>query len=776
MSDSTTSSMEDTLSADPLLETAQRRTGGQLLGGRYELLSLVGSGGMGSVYKARDLELDEVVALKLLTSQALSSEASLVRFRQEVKLARRVTHPNVARTFDIGEHAGERFLTMEFIDGESLANLLEREGAVSLDAALSVARQICAGVAVAHEAGVVHRDLKPDNVLLTRDGQRVVVTDFGIARATMDGAATPGTILGTPAYMAPEQVAASATIDARADVYALGEILYEMVAGERAWPGQSPILVAAARLYQPPPDIRSKRPEVPQAIGEILLRCLAREPEQRFASARELESALVSYQSSIVQNALPISSGGRVEKKLAVLGFHNLGDPADDFLAMGLTEDLVDTLSMSKGLRVRARGIVSAPDADPAAEGRRLCVDAVVTGSIRKQGDRVRVNARVIGVADGFQLWAQRFDRSINEALVLNDDVAHAVAQALSAKLEAPQREASASPRAAELYFRLRRELSNGWFNENVGALHDLFREALAGSWDDAALLSVCAIIATQQSFVRGSQSLPELDVEAAASRALELAPHLSEPWVAIGVVRFNKHDDPSGAVRALHRAIENAPSSALAIEFAGRYLLEAGALHEAVGLLERALWLDPTSPWARTDLLRAHALAGRWNDYDAVKNAASLARQVIQPLPAVRFTLWRSFADPAKPPFEPPAELPASFEGYKIAARQVAGQRALDEEGKTALLKFAEGGGATPRMRRIGAQLVAEIFSAGHCEELALELIGQAVDAGLLDILWMDRCPLLASVREDPRFLPLRARVAERAEAIVAAWREPTP
>jgi serine/threonine-protein kinase len=217
----------------------------QVLAGRYELLGLVGTGGMGSVYRARDRELDEIVALKMLRRELVDAPGMLARFRQEVKLARKVTHRNVARTFDIGEHAGDKFLTMELVEGESLANLLHREKKLELARVIELVEAICSALSAAHAAEVVHRDLKPDNVLLAKDG-RVVVTDFGIARAvTSDAQPTIGAPIGTPAYMAPEQLEGSHPIDARADLYALGAMTYELLTGQQPWTGDSAYAVAA---------------------------------------------------------------------------------------------------------------------------------------------------------------------------------------------------------------------------------------------------------------------------------------------------------------------------------------------------------------------------------------------------------------------------------------------------------------------------------------------------------------------------------------------------
>ncbi len=284
---------EATLAAEGIASAATPSfTGPALVGGRYEILGLVGVGGMGSVYRARDTELEEVVALKVLRKELVEMPGMLERFRQEVKLARRVTHTNIARTFDIGEHEGEKFLTMEYVDGESLAELAAA-GPMPLTKVVALARDLCAGLSAAHAAGVVHRDLKPDNVLIARDG-RLVITDFGIARAVREGDAvvkTNGRPIGTPAYMAPEQVQGG-DVDARADVYALGAMLYELLTGDRAWPGEAVLAVAAARLLEPPPDPRVKCPSLPEGVAGVILRCMAKDRDARFASAADVGRAL----------------------------------------------------------------------------------------------------------------------------------------------------------------------------------------------------------------------------------------------------------------------------------------------------------------------------------------------------------------------------------------------------------------------------------------------------------------------------------------------------
>ncbi len=263
---------------------------------RYLLHRLLGRGGMGAVYLARDEAQGEWVALKMLDATFARSPVALERFSREAKLARRITHPHVARVFDLGSHGGRAFLTLEYVEGEDLRTRLLRERALKPEVAARLALAVCAGLGAAHAAAVVHRDLKPANVLLERGG-RVVLTDFGIARAMEDqgsgGLTQVHGVVGTPQYMAPEQLTGS-RVDARTDVYAVGLLLYEMLVGEPAFLQATSLKAAFERLHRPPPDPR-ERARVPGALAELVRSCLARAPEERPVSAAEVSRRLEAW-------------------------------------------------------------------------------------------------------------------------------------------------------------------------------------------------------------------------------------------------------------------------------------------------------------------------------------------------------------------------------------------------------------------------------------------------------------------------------------------------
>jgi serine/threonine-protein kinase len=730
---------------------------------------------MGTVYRARDRELDEVVALKILRREVMDAAGMLERFRQEVKLARRVTHRNVARTFDIGESEGEKFLTMEFVEGEPLSAKLAREGALPFDVIHHIADGIGAGLSAAHAAGVVHRDLKPDNVLLARDG-RVVITDFGIARAAADAgrAATVGLTLGTPAYMAPEQVEGAKDLDERADVYALGAMFYELVTGERAWSGDGVWAVASARLFKPPPDPRVKRPELPPAAADVVLRCMARRREDRFQSVAEVMAALAAV-------TMPAHAGGgpapivraSIEgdaKTVAVLPFRNQGSPEDAYVAEGLTDDLIDALSMTRGLRVLARGAAARVDGDmrdARAIGRELRVQVVVEGSVRRAGKTLRVSTRVVSVADGFQLWAKRFDRPDSEILAVSDEAANAIAHALTLERVAPAREAPSDPRALDLYLRARQAFHRGWREDIVDALR-LFHQALALAPDDPTILAGYAR-AELRRFMFDTEGTEAADAERnarkAAERALALSPGLGDAHAALANLHWVMGDHVASA-RDLRAAIRIAPASGDVNELYGRMLLEIGAPERAVAVLAAACALDPLVALASSDLLRARAFLGDRPAYEeALVRPAPEHGKSIHYFMLTRLAFWWRDAGAA-------AKLKAQIESEQFSLRDQALQM-LDVIclGKPAagmydqLAMWGAAGGRARRRPMFFRQLVAEIHAFLGEDAEAVRAVAEGDALGLIDLTWVDRCPLFTRLHAQPAFVTARANIAARAK-----------
>jgi serine/threonine-protein kinase len=393
---------------------------GTVLAGRYEVLAILGAGAMGTVLRVHDRELDESLALKVLHADVARAPQALDRFRQEVKLARRVTHRNVARTFELGETAGLRFITMELVEGESLARVIERRGALAAPEAVTILAGICDGLSAAHAASVVHRDIKPENVLLETTG-RVVVTDFGIAKQVEPGdASRTQQIVGTPYYMAPEQVEGLAATP-RSDLYALGVLAWEMLVGDPPWTGSGVAQVALRRLLEAPPDPRERRPDLAAPLAEAVLRCMARQPEDRFASAIEARDAFVrSVRASVAPQpaARPAQTGALTrQRSLVVLPLRHSGSSEDAYLAEGVADDLSDALSSVKGVRVLSRSTLGGHASDPREIGTKLGLTHVIEGQFRRQDATCRISLRLVEVESGVVAWAQRFELAVDRVL-----------------------------------------------------------------------------------------------------------------------------------------------------------------------------------------------------------------------------------------------------------------------------------------------------------------------------------------------------------------------
>jgi TolB-like protein/Flp pilus assembly protein TadD/predicted Ser/Thr protein kinase len=748
-------------------------SGPRVVAGRYEILGLLGAGGMGNVYRARDLELEELVALKVLRHEISGNPAALEQFRSEVKLARRVTHPNVARVFDIGDEDGAKYLTMELVDGESLGALLERSGRLPVARAVEIAAAVCTGLAAAHGAGVVHRDLKPDNVLLAKDG-RVVVTDFGIARAAASAdAKVTGTITGTPAYMAPEQVEGKPT-DARADIYALGAMLYETLTGEPPWQGNSVLAIAVARLLEAPPDPRAKRPDLPADLAAIVLRCMARRPAERYPSVDDVGLALraldlratapssppAAPRPAVASPAVPHPLARHTE--VAVLPFRNAGPKDQEHIADGLTEDLIDLLSMAQGLHVRSRGTVMRyrnVERDPREIGRELAVHVVVEGTVRRENGAVRISVRLVSVTDGMQIWHRRFDRPEAEIFAVSDAAARAISEALAATLSAPARCAPDNAEAIDLYLRARL-CYRRYFADLGGESTRLFERALALAPDDPRILAGYAMANG-----RNWTADPEQNdrTRAVAERAVERAPDLAESHVALATVRFHEQREPE-AIVALQRALRVQPLNAEAHDLLGRILSETALQDAAQRHLETALRLEPDFHLARTLLVRLHLLRGDRDTADEV--LASGQTDAGSRLPALtRMCLWTRDVERAK-------RVLLEEAGRKDAAWQLS--RALLEtvaERTPPFLRVPEPAVLISRFAGFLCQIQAECAMCLDDQERALTAVEKADERGVFDVAWTDGCPLLAPLHHNERFVRARAGIAARAQRIADAY-----
>ncbi|HEX8698910.1 MAG TPA: protein kinase, partial [Myxococcaceae bacterium] len=630
----------------------------ELFAGRYQLLNQLGRGGMGIVYRARDTLVGDVVALKMLEVGKGPAADLLERFRREVRLARRISHPNVARMHDLGEHAGHLFLTMEYVEGEDLQSLLGRERSLGPARAARIALGVCEGLAAAHAAGVVHRDLKPANVLLEPSG-RVVLTDFGIARAVAGEAAlrTQG-MVGTPMYMAPEQLSGG-KVDARSDLYAVGLLLYEMLTGQAPFTGDSPMAVAFARLRQPPPD-PSGHPGVPDELAQWTRRCVGRDPHERPAGTLEVAAALRAWLASAGEpveapsaaappgtgtmapglvtprtGAYPSAAGATevrtgatsltpqtiqraARQGLAVLPLRFMGPGDREFLGDGVTDSMIDLLSRTRGILVQASGATARfrSERDPRVVGRELGVGLVVDGMLQNAGSQVRASLRLVEVASGFQLWSGRFESAGSDLFVLQDQLSQRMAEALRQQMVLASYSGLATPEAMSLYQQAVTQMHMGPRNQPDEVITFL-DECIKLSPDFLPAIGLHALILMRTWFVRSAEPGRDWQAEAQASldRAQQRAPDLVETVLARGMLATQQGNWRLAAV-SLRAALDAAPMYAPALQYLGSLQCEAGRADEGLGKLKLAYELDPALGIALYELARCNALQGKKEEY----------------------------------------------------------------------------------------------------------------------------------------------------------------
>jgi serine/threonine protein kinase len=769
---------DDTLAGSTPTITGATTDLPELVANRYRIVRWLGGGGMGRVYEAIDTELNERVALKVL--RAGLTDDALERFRREVRLTRRVQHRNVARMFDIGDHEGDRFLTMELVEGDSLSK--ELGAPMGWRRLQSLAIQICEGLEAAHDLGIVHRDLKPDNILIERANDRAVITDFGIARSMDDAGVTQeGAVVGTPRYMAPEQLSGRA-IDKRADIFALGVMLYELSTGSRPWPGDNAISIAVAQATQPLSPLRYS--SLPNGFTALVTRCLEIEPARRPQNAGEILATLRSPDAMIEKTDAPATVPSRPlmppatmptmtqnPSTLAVLPLACAA--ADEYLADGLHEDLTDILSTTPNLRVRPAGLVrSQSEPDPRAVGKKLDVDHVVAGSLRRTpASTIRISARLISVADGFQIWAKRHECTEADLLATSEVLAREIASALSTRATASTR--PTDPRSVDLYLRARAELRRFWGSHAQSAA-DLLDQAHALSPTSAPIAGARAL-ATVQAWVL--QSEPSLYDR--ARRALEqaLTTGHAEAYLASAAFKLNT-GDPTNAVKDLAIALVRAPMLAQAHEMTARLLVELDSLSEARQHYETAIALDPTrTPVISMELARLDALEGWWERADRRIEALleDPDRSLVQ-LASVfqsRLAGWRGDRDAmllAAQRFAPRMGTSASklvdFLSHTTLANKF--------EASTWHSFLADFGGAArpARGQLMGLQLLSEISIVFGHTDFALATLEEADHRNFLDVVILEKCPLYDRIRADPRFQRVRENVAERAKNVLMAFR----
>jgi len=592
----------------------------QGLAPHYAVQRELGRGGMATVYLAHDQRHDRPVAIKVLAEDQAAALGA-VRFDREIKVLARLRHPFVLPLHDSGETGGTLYFVMPYIDGESLRARLEREGPLGLGDVVAIARNVADALDYAHGEGIVHRDVKPENILLSRHGH-ALLADFGIARGTGPAAGVTtqvGMAIGTVSYMSPEQALGEAQLDGRSDVYALGCVVFEMLSGQPPFVGSNPLAIIAQHISTAMPELTC-RPGQPAGVATTVARALEKDAARRFPTAGAFVQAL---QASSEGNArLPAALNERLS--IAVLPLTGSSDPETEFFGEGMTEELINVLARVEGLRVVSRtstlafgkGGVSMREI-----GDRLDVGFVLEASVRRSGRRLRVTARLVRVADDSTLWSETYERQLEDVFAVQDDITRRIVDTITQALQLGHLRGVAGvpqPKNLETYdlYLLGR---HHWYKRTEVGMRralELFEQAVSldpsyapahsGIADASALLASWQFAVPDEMYPRAM---------AAARRAIELDSASADAHASLGFVKLNWEWDWEGAAAELRRAIALNPSHETAHRWLSAFLAAIGRTDEAIPVARRAMALDPVSVLPRMNLGIIHFLSGRYDE-----------------------------------------------------------------------------------------------------------------------------------------------------------------
>ncbi|MEO8192731.1 MAG: protein kinase [Gemmatimonadales bacterium] len=701
---------------------------------RYIIDREVGRGAMAVVYRARDTKYDRDVALKILNPD-LSASIGARRFLDEIRLVARLNHPHIVVLHDSGEFDGLLYYVMPLIEGSTLRVRLETGGRIPAAEAVRITQQVANALDYAHQMGVVHRDIKPDNVMFHQG--EALVTDFGIAKALTaaagDNLTRTGTAVGTPAYMSPEQVTGTNEVDARSDQYSLACVLYEMLSGHPPFTGPSAQAVMAKRFMETPPRIRSIVNDVPETVSHALSRGLDVEPSRRFATTAEFASALAA-------GIAPTGDGRNLPKRrsIAVLPFTTMSaDPDSEYFTEGVAEEIINALAKVEAIDVASRTSAFAfkgQNQDIRDIGRKLDVGTVLEGSVRRAGQRLRVSTKLIDVDSGYHLWSERYDRELADVFAIQDEIAESIVKALRIVLTPREAQAVKSVpvkdiRAYEYYLRGRQ-----LFNQHRKAGHheaiEWYRRAIeidpeyalayAGIADSSSLLYMYRE-ATSENLERAEES---------SRRALELNPNLAEAHASYGLA-LSIRKRWKEATESFERALELDPRSFEAAYFHGRASFAHRDFEKANEMFAQAARSRPDDYQAIT--MRAMVLRNLGRD-DEMREVAAAAVAIIERRIAIN-----------------PGESRAYYLGagtlFLIGERE----RAFEWADRAVAIDPNE----VSTLYNVGC-----LYSIAGEKERAIANLDRAVQLGFAQREWIENDGDWDPIRDDPRFPQILARM----------------
>jgi serine/threonine-protein kinase len=772
------------------------------LGDAYTLERELGGGGMSRVFVAAETSLGRRVVVKVLPPD-LAAEVSTERFRKEIQLAASLQHSHIVSVLSANQQDDLLYYTMPFIEGVTLRSKLGQSGEMPVVETVDILRDVARALAYAHRRGVVHRDIKPENILLSDDSAMVV--DFGVAKALsasttgseISGITGSGVVLGTAAYMAPEQAAADPQTDHRADIYALGIVGYEMLAGYAPFAGRPLKATLTAQAIETPESIGRQRGGIPPRLESLIMRCLQKRPADRPQTAEAVLQELdtVAREMSIAQTGTghrqagrrvpaiaagvlviaalmtaaflyrsrnqgeQASSAAELQRTIAVLPFANLSDSkADESFSDGITEELIDALGKIERLRVKSAFSLKGTQQDVRDVGRQLTVQSVVSGSVRRSGDVLRITARLVNAADGFQLWSDSYQRELRNAddvFRVQDDITRAIVNALKLKLSiSSEGPATASRQTGNLeaykaylngrYFMAKRtpdgiRTAIGFFEQAV-KLDPNYALAWVGLGDANALLNTYSFVSPAEVFGRARQ---------AVSRALALDSTLAEAYATSAYIGLSYTWNWPEVERDFKRAIQLKPTYATAHHWYALYLMAMGRMSDAMREIEIALELDPVSLVINREQGRAYYYAG--------DNARALQqyRRTLELDPSFRSAhVWIARAQIARHNYaEAINELrdqPDFQGGHSSAVLAIAYAKSGQTAQAKALLEELH---ARAKRENVWPMYLAAVEMALGNRDEALSLIETEYDHRSGQMAYIKDDPLFTDFRGEPRF-----------------------
>lgn len=747
--------------------------------GRYELVEQIGEGGMGVVYRARDVRLKREVAIKVLLSARTEDSQWLASFEREAQAVAALSHPNIVALYDFASDRGIWYAVTELLKGATLRTLLA-DGPLTIHQALDYAMQMTEGLAAAHDKGIVHQDLKPENILVTADGW-VKILDFGVAQMRPiggadlddtttaepfgDGSAGP---VGTVAYMSPEQLHGQA-VDHRSDLFSLGTTLYEMLAGRRPFRDGSLADTVSSILRDIPESLTTINPSVSPTLERLVRRCLEKSVLERFQSARDLRFALETIRDpkTVPPRARP-STPPPPGSSIAVLPFRDMSPGGDqDSFCEGLAEEIIIALTKVTGLRVAARTSAfqfKGQARDLRRIGEALHVAAVLDGSVRKSGDRLRITVELLNSADGYHLWSERFDRDVEDVFAVQEEIAGAIVSVLQGRLAAGGQAPLVAPHTKDveaylLYLegryhwnrRTETELMKSLrsFEQAIGRDPD-YAQAYVGTADALVTLGTYGALAAQDVMPRA---------ERAVTRALEIDARLADAYACRACIRSVFDWSWTAAESDFEYAIELNPGYAAARHwYAINLLVPVGRFDEALDQLRKALELDPLSLVIKTSLGMRSYYAGL---YEQALDELSKAIELDESFSMARLFRGQTFAaisnwTDARRDLDEAIRLSGRSPEVLAALGYLCGVSG-DAAGARSIL--VELGQLSPG-RYVSRSLFAQVHAGLDERAEALDRLEEACAARAADLAWLRVRPAFAKFRSEPRFLALLERL----------------